>query len=83
MRNKPIRFQMGSDLWECPCGSVNIMGRKCRCGNTYANELAKKYNKPTAEEEPKQKKERRKPYQPVKETEFLQSFFKPIKEGEE
>lgn len=82
MSRKTVRrFEMGADLWECPCGSVNIMGRKCRCGNSYGNVLDEKYNKQKTEE-PKPKKARKKPYQPVKETGFLQSFFKPIKEGE-
>lgn len=76
------RFSMGSDLWECTaCNRINIMGRKCKCGMDYGKVLAEKYSSEDSEEK-KARKKPRKPYQPVKETEFLQSFFKPIKENE-
>lgn len=38
--SRSIRMRCGVDVWECSrCGSIVVMGRACRCGQTYADEL--------------------------------------------
>lgn len=50
------RFKHGIDLWECPCGEIIAIGKKCwQCGGSYADVLQAKQK---AERQP-QKREKK------------------------
>lgn len=66
------RFKLGYDLWECSCGAVVAIGRRCwQCNRSYADVLqaqAKADQKPPKKRESKYR-------EPAKEGTFIQSFL--------
>lgn len=67
------RFTLGLDIFECICGELVFMSRKCPvCGRTNADVLTEKA-KADQQEQP-QKKQKRKTRAPAKTGEFFKSF---------
>ena len=65
------RFKLGFDLWECPCGAVVAIGRRCwQCGGSYADVLQAKQK---ADRQPQKRKSKYR--EPAGQGEFITSFL--------
>lgn len=65
-------FKEGIDFWECSCGLIIAIGRRCwQCGQTYADILQAKAKEVTT---PRQKQEQ-KHRPPAKTGKFISSFL--------
>ena len=73
------RMTLGLDIFECICGELVVMSRKCPvCGRTNADVLTEKAKaeKPKKPERSEQPKKRQSKYrEPAKEGTFITSFL--------
>lgn len=70
---KAPRFTLGLDIFECICGELVVMSRKCPvCGRTNADVLTEKAK---AEQPEKPKKQKTKYREPASQGTFIKSFL--------
>lgn len=66
-----IRLKSGFDVWECDCGNIVVMGKKCHCGKGYGDILTAQYKMSEKSKSPKRSKYRA----PAKTGSFIESFI--------
>lgn len=76
MSKKTPRFKLGIDCWECSvCRTVQMSGKPCKCGRTYADELAGMPRKEIEPEPMPNKKPKKKNRPPKSRGEFIESYL--------